>query len=76
MRRLLQGETSHQHNDTGSVPLPFILVFAGYSFILLVDRVMFDSHVLFKQKDHEDEVEEEEESPVRSLSPTFASSEL
>ena len=28
-------------------PLPFILVFAGYIFILTVDRVMFDSHSLF-----------------------------
>lgn len=29
------------------VPLPFILVFCGYTFILLVDKVMFDSHALF-----------------------------
>lgn len=29
-------------------PLPFVLVFAGYSFILLIDRVMFDSHALFE----------------------------
>ena len=28
-------------------PLPFVLVFAGYAFILLVDKVMFDSHSLF-----------------------------
>jgi zinc transporter 1/2/3 len=28
-------------------PLPYILVFAGYTFILTVDRVMFDSHSLF-----------------------------
>ena len=29
-------------------PLPFVLVFAGYSFILIIDRVMFDSHALFE----------------------------
>lgn len=29
-------------------PLPFVLVFSGYSFILLIDRVMFDSHSLFE----------------------------
>jgi len=29
------------------VPLPYILVFCGYTFILLVDKVMFDSHALF-----------------------------
>ena len=28
-------------------PLPYLLVFVGYTFILLVDRVMFDSHSLF-----------------------------
>jgi hypothetical protein len=32
-------------------PLPFVLVFAGYSFILLIDRVMFDSHALFEHGD-------------------------
>ena len=43
-------------------PLPFVLVFAGYSFILLIDRVMFDSHSLFDHghdhgKNHSDEEE-------------------
>lgn len=28
-------------------PLPFVLVFTGYTFILIVDKVMFDSHALF-----------------------------
>lgn len=32
-------------------PLPFVLVFFGYSFILLIDRVMFDSHALFEHGD-------------------------
>lgn len=36
------------HGDGGGhFPLPFVLVFAGYTFILLVDKVMFDSHALF-----------------------------
>ena len=33
--------------DNEPFPLPFILVFCGYTFILLVDKVMFDSHALF-----------------------------
>jgi len=33
-------------------PLPFMLVFCGYTFILLVDKVMFDSHALFGGHDH------------------------
>jgi hypothetical protein len=37
--------TTEEHEP---FPLPFVLVFAGYSFILLIDRVMFDSHALFE----------------------------
>ncbi len=40
-RRLKHGD------DDEPFPLPFILVFCGYTFILLVDKVMFDSHALF-----------------------------
>jgi zinc transporter ZupT len=35
-------------------PLPFVLVFAGYSFILIIDRVMFDSHALFEHGNDEE----------------------
>jgi zinc transporter 1/2/3 len=34
-------------DEPEAFPLPFALVFAGYTFILLVDKVMFDSHALF-----------------------------
>jgi zinc transporter ZupT len=41
------------HGDEGTpFPLPFMLVFCGYTFILLVDKVMFDSHALFGGHDH------------------------
>ena len=33
-------------------PLPFILVFVGYALILLIDRVIFDSHSLFDSHGH------------------------
>jgi hypothetical protein len=36
------------HGGEKPFPLPFVLVFAGYSFILIIDRVMFDSHALFE----------------------------
>ena len=36
----------------GIFPLPFILVFTGYTIILIVDRVMFDSHSLFDDHGH------------------------
>ena len=29
-------------------PLPFMLAFAGYTVVLMVDKVMFDSHSLFE----------------------------
>ena len=34
-------------------PLPYLIFFSGYTFILLIDRVMFDSHALFDDDDHE-----------------------
>jgi hypothetical protein len=44
--------SKHPHLQHGGgeaiFPLPFVLVFAGYSFILIIDRVMFDSHALFE----------------------------
>ena len=33
------------------VPLPFILYFCGYTLILLIDKVMFDTHVLLDHGD-------------------------
>ncbi len=45
-RRLAHGD------ERADFPLPFILVFCGYTFILLVDKVMFDSHALFGGHDH------------------------
>ena len=39
--------------ETGiNAPLPFILIFLGYTLVLTVDRVLFDSHALFD--DHGD----------------------
>jgi solute carrier family 39 (zinc transporter), member 1/2/3 len=35
-------------------PLPYFLVFCGYTLILVIDKVMFDTHALF---DHNDEAE-------------------
>ena len=34
-------------------PLPEALIFAGYTFILIIDKVLFDTHALFDH-DHED----------------------
>lgn len=47
------GRPKLTHGDGGAeIPLPFMLVFCGYTFILLVDKVMFDSHALFGGHDH------------------------
>lgn len=35
-------------------PLPYFLVFCGYTLILIIDKVMFDTHALF---DHDEEGE-------------------
>jgi solute carrier family 39 (zinc transporter), member 1/2/3 len=52
-------ETADQYNDyykdlngeDPKWPLPYMLAFGGYSVILMVDRVMFDSHALFEGED-------------------------
>lgn len=43
-----------QGNPTKLFPLPELLIFSGYTFILMIDKVLFDSHALFDH-DHDDE---------------------
>ena len=33
-------------------PLPYLIFFCGYTFILVIDRVLFDSHAMFDDDDH------------------------
>lgn len=33
-------------------PLPNILMIAGYTFILIIDKVLFDTHALFEEHGH------------------------
>jgi zinc transporter 1/2/3 len=40
-----------QYGDK-SFPLPFLLVFVGYAFILSIDKVAFDSHAAFDHDEH------------------------
>lgn len=35
-------------------PLPYVLVFCGYTLILIIDKVMFDTHLLFDADHHEE----------------------
>ena len=39
--------------DEKVFPLPEALIFCGYTFILIIDKVLFDTHALFEH-DHED----------------------
>lgn len=34
-------------------PLPELLIFTGYTIILIIDKVLFDTHALFAHDDHE-----------------------
>jgi len=45
-------EESGGHNHSGEFPLPFAMVFLGYALILLVDKVVFDTHSLVGQHAH------------------------
>ena len=43
------------HGDDGDddfFPLPFVLTFVGYAFILLIDKVIFDTHSLVGEHHH------------------------
>jgi len=44
-------------------PLPEILVFAGYTIILIIDKVLFDTHALFDH-DHEGAEDGHAEDPA------------
>lgn len=39
-------EPPYKHEEP--FPLPYLLVFVGYTIILLLDKVLFDTHVLFE----------------------------
>ncbi len=42
------------HEGGDPFPLPYFLVFVGYTLILVIDKVMFDTHALFDH-DHDDD---------------------
>ena len=42
--------------DEGGFPLPFLLMLSGYTLILLVDKVLFDTHATFGHAHGEDHV--------------------
>jgi len=41
--------------EEGKFPLPFLLVFVGYAFILTIDKVLFDTHAAFGHDDEYDD---------------------
>jgi zinc transporter 1/2/3 len=38
-----------------SFPMPFFLCIIGYTIILVIDKVLFDTHVIFDDHEHDDE---------------------
>ena len=43
---------SNEEDDDNYFPLPFALAFVGYAFILLIDKVIFDTHSLIGEHQH------------------------
>ena len=37
----------------GEFPIPFLLLVLGYTFILVIDKVMFDAHDILDGHNHE-----------------------
>lgn len=48
---VLKGGLTHGDGDN-DFPLPFALTFAGYAFILLIDKIVFDTHQLVDSDHH------------------------
>jgi zinc transporter ZupT len=42
----------HKKDTERVFPLPYLIFFFGYTFILVIDRVLFDSHALFDDDEH------------------------
>jgi zinc transporter ZupT len=49
-----EGKSESELEELKIFPLPYLLVIVGYTFILILDKVLFDTHALFDH-DHEDE---------------------
>jgi zinc transporter ZupT len=52
-------------------PLPELMIFCGYTFILIIDKVLFDTHALFEhdhdgEHDHNDPAEQQFEVSVKA----------
>lgn len=56
----------HGHGESHPFPLPYVLAFAGYALILLIDKVLFDSHELLATVPKE----KSEEMQQFSINPT------
>jgi len=41
--------------DYGDFPYPFLLLLGGYTLILIIDKVIFDTHAVFGDHDHDDD---------------------
>ena len=52
--------------DEPTFPLPYFLVFCGYSLILIIDKVMFDSHALL-EGGHDDHVDHSERYTEKTI---------
>jgi zinc transporter ZupT len=45
------GNWAELHPDAENLfPLPYFLMFCGYTLILIIDKVMFDTHALFEHE--------------------------
>ena len=49
----IEGWAAYCGNPEKLFPLPECLAFAGYTLILILDKVMFDTHALFDDHDNE-----------------------
>lgn len=66
-----EGESWSELSPDSMFPLPYFLMFCGYTLILVIDKVLFDTHALF---DHDENGHDPAEDRLhQSIKKSFAS---
>jgi len=53
-------------------PLPYLLLFFGYTFILIIDKVLFDTHSLFDHDENDEAADPAEKKFQNNVKASFA----
>ncbi len=55
--------TSNETEDVKKFPVSYLLAFIGYTIILMIEKIIFDTHEPIQDEEEEDQDEDEEKDP-------------